>query len=194
MKGVMGWLLVFVCALVFTFFVDLGGNFFGLSDVAVQVLFAANLTLFLWLLGRFAGRPIGGALDARRAAIAEGLEKAQQRVEEAESLRHEVQQRLDQVEHEVADLKQRADREGRAEAEEIERQAALEEERFLKRVDDEISRRETEAREHLARETASLTAQLTKELLQKELTDEDRRRILDRNVSALRSVSDKESS
>jgi F-type H+-transporting ATPase subunit b len=191
-KGAVGWLLVFVCALVFTFFVDLGGNFFGLPDGAVQVLFAANLTLFLWLLGRFAGRPIGGALDARREAITEGLELAKQKVEEAESLRQEVQQRLDQVEHEVTELKERAEREGKAEAEEIERQAAQEEERFLKRVDDEISRRETEARENLARETAALTAQLTKELLQREITDEDRRRILDRNLSALRTGSDKE--
>ena len=193
MKAVIGWLLVFVCALVFTFFVDLGGNFFGLPDVAVQVLFAANLTLFLWLLGRFAGRPIGGALDARRAAIAEGLEIAKQRVQEAESLRQEVRQRLDQVEEEVAELKQRAEREGRAEAEEIGRQATREEERFLKRVDDEIGRREAEAKENLAKETAALTARLTKELLQQELTDEDRSRILDRNVTALRTASDKES-
>jgi F-type H+-transporting ATPase subunit b len=184
--------MVFVCALVFTFFVDLGGNFFGLPDVAVQLLFAANLTLFLWLLGRFAGRPIGGALDARRSAIAEGLELAKQRVAEAESLRLEVQQRLDQVEHEVTDLKERAERDGRSEAEEIERQAAHEEERFLKRVDDEIARREAEARETLARETAALTAQLTKELLQQQLTDDDRRQILERNLTALRTVSDKE--
>lgn len=192
MKGVMAWPLIFLCALVFTYFVDLGGNFFGLPDVAVQVLFAANLTLFLWLLGRFAGRPIGGALDARRAAIAEQLELAKKRVEEAEALRQEVQQRLDQVEMEVAELRQRADREGRAEAEEIEQQAAREEQRFLKRVDDEISRREAEARENLARETASLTAQLTKELLQQQLTDDDRRRILDRNLSALRAATDKD--
>jgi F-type H+-transporting ATPase subunit b len=150
-KGALGWLLVFVSALVFTFFVDLGGNFFGLPDIAVQVLFAANLTLFLWLLGRFAGRPIGGALDARRDSIAEGLELAKRRVQEAESLRREVQQRLDQVEKEVAELRGRAEREGKAEAEEIERQAAQEKERFLKRVDDEITRRETEARENLAR-------------------------------------------
>lgn len=184
--------MVFVSALVFTFFVDLGGNFFGLPDIAVQVLFAANLTLFLWLLGRFAGRPIGGALDARRDSIAEGLELAKQRVQEAESLRREVQQRLDRVENEVAELRGRAESEGKAEAEEIERQAAQEEERFLKRVEDEITRREAEARENLARETASLTARLTKELLQQELTDDDRRRILDRNLSALRTVSDKE--
>lgn len=192
MKGAVGWLLVFVCALVFTFFVDLGGNFFGLPDRAVQVLFAANLTLFLWLLGRFAGRPIGSALDARRASIDDALEQAERRVAEAEALRREVQQRLDQVENEVAELQDRADKEGKAAADEIRRQAAQEEERFLKRVDDEIKRREAEARENLAKETASLTAQLTKDLLRQELTDEDRRQILDRKLSALRTVSDEE--
>lgn len=192
MRGVVPWLLIFISSLVFTFFVDLGGNFFGLPDVAVQVLFAANLTLFLWLLARFAGRPIVGALDARRAGIAEQLELAQQRVGEAQELRQEVQQRLGQVEDEVANLRERAEREGRAEVEEIHQQTANDEERFLKRIDDEIARREAEARENLAKETATLTAQLTKELLQKELSEEDRRRILESSLSAMRADTDRE--
>lgn len=192
MKGVLPWILIFVSSLVFTFFVDLGGNFFGLPDVAVQVLFAANLTLFLWLLARFAGRPIVGALDARRAGIAEQLELAQRRVGEAQELRREVQQRLEEVEDEVANLRERAEREGRAEADEIDQQTDSEEQRFLKRIEDEIARREAEARDNLAKETAALTAQLTKELLRKELSEEDRRRILASSLSAMRAEVDKE--
>ena len=192
MKRLVPWILIFLSSLVFTFFVDLGGNFFGLPDVAVQVLFAANLTLFLWLLARFAGRPIVGALDARRDGIGEELELAKTRVQEAEDLRREVQQRLGQVEDEVAELKDRAERDGQAEVEEIERQTAGDEERFLKRIDEQITRREAEAKENLAKETSALTAQLTKELLQKELSDADRSRVLDSSLEAMRTELHKE--
>lgn len=185
MKGVLPWVLIFISAFIFTFFVDLGGNFFGLSDMAVQVMFAANLTLFLWLLARFAGGPIVGALGSRQQDITDELETAKERVREAQDLRQEVQQRLDQVETEVAQLRERAEREGQDEAAEIVQQTAADEQRFLERIDEEITRREAEAKDNLAKETAALTAQLTKELLTKELSDADRQRILDRSLSAM---------
>jgi F-type H+-transporting ATPase subunit b len=191
-KSLGRWILVFVCALIFTFFVDLGGNFFGVPDSALNLLFAANLTLFLWLLARFVGKPMMSFMETRREGIAEELEQARTKVEEAGSLRDEVRRRLGEVEREVAQLRERAERDGAAEAEEIAEQTARDEERFLRRVEDEIARRGAEARENLARETANLTAELTRELLSKELTDADRRRILDRSLSAMRSAPDKE--
>ncbi len=192
MKSLGVWLLVFVCALIFTFFVDLGGNFFGVPDSALHVLFAANLTLFLWLLARFVGKPIGGFLDTRSTEITQELEGARHKLAEAESLREQVQQRLDEIGAEVSAMKDRAERDGEAEAKEIAEQTTTEQERFLKRVEDEISRRTADARDTLSKETAELTAQLTKALLKQELTDADRQRILDRSLGAMRSGVDKE--
>jgi F-type H+-transporting ATPase subunit b len=185
-KGLGIWALVFLCALVFAYFVPLGGNFFGLPEAVLPPLFAANLTLFLWLLARFVGAPMASFLDARAGAIAGELAQAQQRLAEAESLRDEVSHRLSEVENEIAAMKARAEREGAAEAAEIAEQTAREEQRFLARVDEEIRRRTTEARDTLSRETADLTARLTKELLGRELTGEDRRRLLDTSLSAMR--------
>jgi ATP synthase F0 subunit b len=186
------WLLVFVCALVFTFLVDLGGNFFGIPDAALHVLFAANLTLFLWLLARFVGRPIVGFLDTRSTEISQELEEARRKVAEAESLRQQVQQRLDQIGAEVSAMTERAERDGEVEAKEIAEQTTTDQERFLRRVEDEIDRRTAEARQTLSLETSELTAQLTKALLERELTDDDRQRILDRSLQAMRSGMDKE--
>jgi len=182
------WALIFLCALVFALIVPLGGNFFGLPDAVLPPLFAANLTLFLWLLARFVGRPMASFLEARGEGIADELAQARRRLAEAESLRDEVRRRLDEVEREVEAMKARADRDGAAEAQEIAAQTAREEQRFLERVDEEIRRRTTEARTTLSRETAELTARLTKDLLDKELTAGDRRRILDTSLSALRSA------
>ena len=192
MKSLGIWFLFFVCALIFTFFVDLGGNFFGIPDSALHVLFAANLTLFLWLLAKYVGRPISNFLTARGEGIHRDLDEAREKLVEAEDLHGQVQRRLDEIGAEVAVMKERAERDGEAEAEEIAEQAVTDQERFLKRVDEEISRRTAEARAELSRETAELTAQLTKSLLQKELTDEDRRHVMDRSLAAMRSEANKE--
>ena len=192
MKSLGVWLVVFLCALIFTFFVDLGGNFFGVPDSALHVLFAANLTLFLWLLARYVGRPIGAFLETRSSEISQELDDARRKLTEAESLNAQVQQRLDEIGAEVSAMKERAERGGEAEAKEIAEQAAADQERFVKRVEDEIARRGAEARHELSRETAELTAQLTKSLLAQELTDADRQRILNRSLSAMPSGKDKE--
>jgi len=181
------WALLFLCALVFARIVPLGGNFFGLPDALLPPLFAANLTLFLWLLARFVGRPMASFLEARREAIGDELEQARTKLAEAESLRDEVGRRLAEVEREIDAMKARAEQAGAAEADEIAKQTAHDQERFLQRVDEEIRRRTAEARDALSKETAELTARLTKQLLDEELTGEDRRRILDRSLSAIRS-------
>jgi F-type H+-transporting ATPase subunit b len=192
-RSLVPWALVFLCALVFTFLVpDLGGNFFGIPESALPFLFAANLTLFLWLLARFVGKPIASFLEARRQGIAEELEQARAKLVEAESLRDEVHRRLAEVEREVEEMKVRAERDGAAEAEQIAVQTAADQERFLRRVDEEIRRRTAEARDNLAHETAELTAKLTKQVLEKEITGEDRRRILDESLSAMPSATGKE--
>ena len=187
MKRLGLWALVFLCALVFALIVPLGGSFFGLPEALLPPLFAANLTLFLWLMARFVGRPMASFLEARREAIGDELEQARMKLAEAESVRDEVRRRLDEVEREIDAMKARAERDGAAEAEEIAGQTAHDQERFLQRVDEEIRRRTAEARDALSKETAELTARLTKELLDKELTGEDRRRILDQSLSAIRS-------
>jgi F0F1-type ATP synthase membrane subunit b/b' len=103
-----------------------------------------------------------------------------------------VSKRLADLEGEIAEIKERAEVEGAAEAERIKEQAGLDEERFLKRVDEEISRREAETRSRLAQDTADLTAQLARDLLNKEMTDDDRRRVFDTSLDAMRRLDGQE--
>ena len=158
------------------------GSHLGVPD---SLWLPANLALFLYLLYRFVGKPMGRFLESRRAEIEAQLADARRKLAEAEELRTQVLARLDQVESEVAGLRERARREGEAEAVEIRAQAETEEERFLRRIDDEIARRTAETQARLAEETALLTARLTREVLQREITSDDRRRIFDRSVTVL---------
>jgi F-type H+-transporting ATPase subunit b len=185
MKQVFGWGGVFVCALIFALLVDTGKKHIGIPD---YFWLSLNLTLFLFVLNRFVGQPMASFLDARRDGIAEELQNARQQLEEADRLQTEVAKRLADVENEVAALKDRAVTDGEAEAANISEQTKTDEERFLRRVDEEITRREAETRTRLAQDTADLTAQLARDLLDREMTDDDRRRVFERSLDAMQDL------
>jgi F-type H+-transporting ATPase subunit b len=189
MKTIVGWALVYIVALVFALLVDKGVKHVGIPD---YIWLSLNLTVFLYILQRFVGRPMGAFLDTRRDGIVEELQNARRQLEEADRLQAEVAKRLADVEEEVAALKERATVDGDAEAGRILEQAKIDEERFLRRVDEEISRREAQTRAQLTQDTADLTAQLARDLLDREMTEEDRRRVLDRSLNAMTSLKGKE--
>jgi F-type H+-transporting ATPase subunit b len=149
---------------------------------------AFNLALFLGFLAWIIGKPMKAFLNSRAAAIKQELEEARHKLEEAEELRSQVLTRLEKVETEVLEIKERAEKDGVAEAARIEEQAKAEEERFLNRVKDEIARRQAETRKALAEDTAILTTEIARELLQREMTDEDRKRVLKRSLDAMQSM------
>lgn len=188
-KTILGWAVVFAVALVFALLVDKGVKHAGVPD---YIWLSLNLTVFLYILQRFIGRPMGAFLETRREGIAEELQNARRQLEEADRLQAEVSKRLADVEKEVAELKERAATDGEAEAARIIEQTQIDEERFLHRVDEEITRREAETRARLAQDTADLTAQLARDLLDREMTDDDRRRVFERSLDAMTSLKGKE--
>jgi ATP synthase F0 subunit b len=161
------------------------GTTFGIPDPWWKLL---NLIIFLFALVWFIGRPLGRFLEDRRRGIRASLDEAQEKLERAEALRTEIAERLQRVEGEMAELRARAEREAQAEAEQIAKDTKAEEQRFLQRVDDEIDRRTAETRQQLARDAIDLTAQMAKELLENELTDADRARLLDKSLAAMGSL------
>lgn len=161
------------------------GTFLGVPDPLWKSL---NLLLFIILLVWLIGRPLGRFLRERRQGIRAQLAEARERLAEAETLREEIVERLARAEQEVAEIRERAERGAEAEADAIRRKAEEDAERFLSKVGREIDRRRLEARRQLTEETAALAEQLARELLQSEMTDEDRRRVMERSLEAIRRV------
>jgi len=159
-------------------------TFFGIPRPLWLTL---NLVVFLVLLARYVGRPITRFLEERRAGIQQELEAARKKLAEAESLRQQVVERLEAVEREVQEMREQAEVAGRKEAERIRALAEEEAARFVEKVASEIGRRQAEVRQQLVADTATLAAELAKELLERETTDEDRKRILERSLAALAS-------
>ncbi len=182
------WVIVFFVLMALAYGVDHGEVKLG---VPVFVWLALNLTVFLFLLARFVGQPVSAFLEARKESISGDLKQAQERLAQAEQLKTEVLARLSKVELEVSEIHTRAETLGREESDRIAEEGRRDAERLLRRVADEISQRETETRESLAKETAELTAQMARQLLQEVMTDADRKKVMERSVEALLST-DKE--
>ena len=68
MKAVFGWFVVFAVALVFAILVDKGVKHVGIPD---YLWLSLNLTVFLYILQRFVGKPMAAFLETR----SEGIEK-----------------------------------------------------------------------------------------------------------------------
>jgi ATP synthase F0 subunit b len=186
------WVVAFVVLAILAFLIDAPSDPTFLSPTVKRLLLAANLTLFLFLLNKFVGRPISQALAERGETIKGELAAARDKLAEAERLRAEVGERLARVEGEIAEMRDRAEAQGRAEAEKIDAQAHDEESRFMRRVDEQIARRQAETREQLVRDTAELTARLTKDLLASTMTADDQKRMLGASLEALADLKAKE--
>ena len=149
----------------------------------------ANLALFLGVLLYFVARPLAKAFRDRQIAVEERLAEARRQREEASRLETEIRDRMARLERELIDVRSRGESEGEAEKRALIERGAEESERVRREAQEEIARRLAEAKEELRRTAAELTATAAKDLLRREITEEDRRRLLDESVERLGSSS-----
>ena len=155
----------------------------SLSIISVNfwqiVISFANLALLTWIVKKFLFKPVKKVLDSRREAIDAGYARAEQAQAEAEENRKHyaaameaVKQTTDQM---ISDAARSAERRGseieaeaRARAAEIRRQAE---------VDAELEKKKAE--QDMKREIADVSAELTGKLLEREISAEDHRALID---------------
>lgn len=145
----------------------------------------ANLILFFGVLGYYLGPPIARFLEERGRQIHEEAEEARERKAQASDLQSTLGTKVAELEQQIDELLERADREGRREHEEILAQAEREKERLLAQAESEIEHRVEQARQELKDYTAELAARLARERLESELGPEERRDLFRRNLSRL---------
>jgi len=144
-----------------------------------------NLIGFLGVLGYFVARPLAQAFGARQQAVEARILEAQQRRQEAARLETEIHERLARLDQDIAEVKARGLAEGESARAALIQKADEEVERVRREAELEIARRLAFAREELRRTAADLTASAAIQRLSSEVTDDDRRRLLDEALSNL---------
>jgi F-type H+-transporting ATPase subunit b len=175
-----GWLLMAVATLP-ALASEGGGGGASLIQPKFGTVFWTLLTFILLvaLLGRFAWKPLLGALEQRENSIRESIDQARQDREQAEELLSQHKQLLDQARRERAE----AVSEGRRDAEglkaEILEEAKKQRETLLAQTDAQVQAGMRQARSELRKVAADLAIQAAEKLLVKNLDDPTQRKLVE---------------
>ncbi|MEW6198788.1 MAG: F0F1 ATP synthase subunit B [Planctomycetota bacterium] len=152
------------------------GNF-----VFTLIIFGA----LIFILGRFAWKPLLNVLNEREKLLRESLERAQQQRREAEKLLADYQAQLAKARDEATAIVA----EGRRDAEVLRRklheQARQEADEVLARARREIQLATDSARKLLHDEVADLAVQVAGRVLRKELSPADHRALVAESLKAM---------
>ena len=158
------------------------------SSLLTLGFFSINFLIFAFVIRKFTRDLIRRKLKERHETVVQALEEAKKAKEEADTLRREYDTKLANLAAEEEELRRQA-----VEAAERERQHLMEEaQQMAKRAKTEaqlIAQREVEeARRLLRQEVATQAVVIATELIQKNVTRGDNRRLVEQLVQEVRSA------
>lgn len=169
---------------------ETGGNPLFNIDIGLSIWTIVVFLTLLWVLRRFAWKPILGALEAREKRIEEAIAAAARLRGEAERtlVEHKKQlaQAREQAQHILAESRQAAERLGQ----ELEERARRESSEILERVQREIQREREQAIDALRREAVELALAAASRLLHRHLDSENDRALVLAYLDSLKRESD----
>ncbi len=164
---------------------DGGGFQFGTLGQAI-----ASLVIFLALLlilGKWAWKPILSQLEAREKKIADTIEQAQRRQEEAEQLLAQYQARLAAAEEQAAALVAESRKEANTAREKILQRAAEEAQHTAQQLRREIEAAKQEALREAYDSVGALATEIAGRIIRRNLRPEDQRQIVEESLQDIRS-------
>lgn len=156
--------------------------FLGIPSLVWQLV---NLGLFLGLLWYFLRKPAADFFGNRKAGVAQALAKADEDRRRAEQLSEELKARLTRIETELANLKEAARRDAEAEHAALLAKSQADADQILTKTRADLENRVRAARAELTAFAADLSVDLARELLQKNVTAEDEKRLLQEGIAHL---------
>ena len=157
----------------------------GLLGIPMWIWQLVNLAAFLAVLFYFVAKPLTKVFRDQQLAVEERLKQARERREEAARLEAQVHERMGQLERELAEVRARGVAEGETARAELMTRAEQEAERVRREAEQEIERSLASARDRLRQAAAELVSAGARDLLAREITDQDRRRLLDESLGKL---------
>jgi F-type H+-transporting ATPase subunit b len=132
---------------------------------------AVSFVLLLWVLRRFAWRPLLTLLDQRRARIEEDLRQVAQAKAEAARLQEEYARRLTAIEEEARTKIQQAILEGKRIAIEIQEQARAQGQTLVTKAKETVELELAKAKVTLRDQVAAMTIEAVERVLRKKLDE-----------------------
>lgn len=157
----------------------------NLSTLLLQV---ANFLIMTYILTRFLFKPLKGTLDKRAHQVTRAVEEAEKTTREAEALREEYEKKRENIDAEIAALKNEARIVIDETRQQMLREAHQEIEAMHARAQEEIEERRAEALRLHRSQIGELVTALTRRLMQDILTPQLHQAYLDAFLGQLRSL------
>ncbi len=167
---------------------DAAQLFLGLPITLWQTV---NLVAFLGLLVWFLRKPVATFFGDRRREIGESLRKAEESRQRAEQLAAEMEARLGKLDQELEAIHEHAKKEAAAEQAELLRQAEEDSRKIVERARADMDTRVRHARKELTTYAGDLAVEIARDVLSKNVTQQDEDRLLREGLSALAGESPK---
>ena len=154
----------------------------GLMDFVWE---AGNLLLLLGVLVYLGRKPVLNYLSERRQRIQDNLANSERLLTEAKARLAEWTQKTGQLDVEIEELRQMARERAEQERAQILEDARLTAERIKRDAASGVDREVERAKQELRDEAADLSVELAGKLLQEQVTDGDRDRLVDEFVAEI---------
>lgn len=131
-----------------------------------------NFLILVYILKRFAYRPLMGVLEERQKKVADTIDFAERERQEAQQLKLEYQQKLAEARTQAQAIVEKAEKLAIENKEEILKEARLESARILKTVQAEVARERELALAQLRGEVIALSMAAAGKIIEKNIDDE----------------------
>jgi len=143
-----------------------------------MVLFQAiNLAILLWLIVRYAGKPIAGALVRRSESVSKEIDEATRLHAEAQALLDQYEEKIAGLEAATTDVVSSLRAQGEAEKERLIAEATSDAERIRRDAERAARNEFIRARERLEAEVIDLAIAAAEQAIREKLTPADHRRL-----------------
>ena len=162
-----------------------GGSVLIQPQLGTIIWTTITFLILMFLLGKFAWKPLLAAVDAREKGIRDSLELARQQRDESQRILEEHKDLLNQARRERAEAVEMGRRDAERIKGEILEEARRQREQLVAQTEGQISASLRQARAEFKGEVANLAIQAAGKLLGKSLDDATQRRLVEEYIADL---------
>ena len=160
-------------------------NSFGINPVLL-VAQIINFLIIMWLLKRFAYKPIFEMLNKRRQSIAEGVKNAEESNKTLQKALEEEKQILKTAQTQAQEILTDAQKQASQTLTDAESSAKVRVEKILADAKEEINRQSVETQKKLAKHTARLAVELLEKSLSGMVDTKTQKEVVSKAVKKLK--------
>ena len=161
-----------------------GGDVLGI-DIRIIIVQAMGFIVVFFILKKFLFEPLKKVMDERRNHIQGTLDKIETDRSSMEHLKHDYENRLQNVENEARQKIQEAIKKAEGIGEEIKQKKQAEAEQYLEKAQMELKREYEQSLLKLRSDITDLTLAASSKLIQKELTTDKHRELIEKFISEM---------